>query len=101
MEIMEIITLDKAARQQVEAARRAADAIDAETPAEAQRLRDELYAKARQKSKAFEEQQAEAVARHAEQTRQTAQRRMQQLNDRYAQCGDAWLEHIVDRVTKE
>ena len=39
MEIMEIITRDKAPRQQVEAARRAADAIDAETPAEAQRIK--------------------------------------------------------------
>lgn len=100
MELKEILALDQAAREMVKEAQKTADAIDSETPAKVQALREEHMKKARESIEEFEQQQKAFAAERTKEAKLQVQVHRKRLDEQYASKGDAWLNHIVSAVTE-
>lgn len=99
MEITEIVTLDKAARERVKAARQTADSIDSETPAKVQALREEYIQKANQAIEQFESEQAAFADTRTKDAHRQVEVHRKRLDEQYAERGNEWVAHIVSAVT--
>lgn len=100
MDIQDIVALDKASRRKVKEATAKADEIDSQTPEKIQELRTRLEAETNEELACFEKEQQALVQTKVAQVEEQLQEIHARLDEKYGENKNAWVSHIVQRVTE-